>query len=113
VIDVAESKAGLLQAESDRTFGQLMRIVEFGRLAMLDPVEALLFGGGNELAADQKCCGRLVIHRIDSKDVHRTTSPLCCFHITNIIPSSGISCLPIHACWIDRRQPNLSCMNGS
>src|SRR5665213_1984312 len=74
VIDIAGGKPGMVQAETDRTFGQLMRVVEFRRLAMLDAIEPLLLNGGDEYAVDEQGCRRLVIHRVDSKNVHRPGS---------------------------------------
>jgi hypothetical protein len=57
VIDIAGSKPGMVQAEADRPFGQLMRVVEFRRLGMFDAIEPLLLDGGDDHAVDQQCCG--------------------------------------------------------
>ena len=75
VIDIAGGEPGVVQAEADRTFGELMRVVEFGLLAVLDAIEPFLLDGGDERAVDEQRGGRLVIHRVDSKDVHRPTRP--------------------------------------
>jgi hypothetical protein len=37
---------------------------------MFDAIEALLLDGDNEPAVDEQRSGRIVIHRIDSKNVH-------------------------------------------
>jgi hypothetical protein len=56
-----------------------MRVVEVCLLAVLDAVETLLLDGGDELAVDKQCCGRLVIHRVDSKDIHHPATLLSLF----------------------------------
>ncbi len=71
VIDIGCRQPGVVQAEADRTFGHLMRIIELRRFTVLDAVEALLLDGGNELAVDQQRCRGLMVNGIDSKDVHR------------------------------------------
>src|ERR1700691_5448225 len=50
VIDIAGGEPGMVQAETDCTFGQLMRVVEFRRLAVLDALEPFLLDSGDELA---------------------------------------------------------------
>ena len=62
MIDVAGGEPGMLQAETDRTFGQLMRVVEVRRLAVFDAIEPFLLDGDDERAVDQQRGGRLVIH---------------------------------------------------
>jgi hypothetical protein len=57
MIDIGRGEAGVLQAEADRTFGELMRVIEFSRFAVLDAIEPLLLDRGNELAVDQQGCG--------------------------------------------------------
>src|ERR1700754_3575392 len=54
VIDIAGGKPGMVQAETDRTFGQLMRVVEFRLLAVFDAVEPFLLDGRDELAVDEQ-----------------------------------------------------------
>ena len=72
--DIASGEPGMVQAKTDRTFGELMRVVEFRLLAVLDAIEPFLLDGGDERAVDEQRGGQLVIHRVDSKDVHRPTS---------------------------------------
>ena len=66
VIDIGGGQSGMLQAETDRTFGQLMRVVEFRRLAMLDAVEPSSSTAATSLPSTSSG-GRLVIDRINSK----------------------------------------------
>jgi hypothetical protein len=47
----------MVQAETDRTLGELMRVVEFRRLAVLDAIEPFLLDGGDERAVEEQCCG--------------------------------------------------------
>ena len=54
MVDIAGDKPGMVQAETDRAFGQLMRVVEFRRLAMFDAIEPLFLDGGDELAVDKQ-----------------------------------------------------------
>src|ERR1700740_1809576 len=54
VIDIAGGKPGMVQAESNRTFGQLMRVVEFRLLAVFDAVEPFLLDGRDELPVDEQ-----------------------------------------------------------
>src|SRR5207302_4654600 len=68
------AKPGVIQAEADCTLGKLMRVVEVRFLAVLDAVEPFFLGSGDDLAVDEQGGGRLVIHRVDSKNVHRPTS---------------------------------------
>jgi hypothetical protein len=54
VIDIAGGKPGIVQAETDRTLGELMRVVEFRRLTVLDAIEPFLLDGGDERAVDEQ-----------------------------------------------------------
>src|SRR5450631_3305356 len=54
VIDIAGGKPGMVQAETDRTLGKLMRVVEFRRLAVFDAIEPFLLDGGDERAVDEQ-----------------------------------------------------------
>ena len=76
VIDVVGGEPGMFQAPADRALGKLMRIVEMRFLGVLDAVEALLLDGGDELAVDQQRRRGLMIHRVDSENVHRVPSTL-------------------------------------
>jgi hypothetical protein len=53
VIDISGGKSGMVQTITDRAFGQLMRVIEFGGLAVLDTIEPFFLDGRNELAIDQ------------------------------------------------------------
>ncbi len=44
----------MVQAETDRTLGELMRVVEFRRLAVFDAIESFLLDGGNQRAVDEQ-----------------------------------------------------------
>ena len=57
MIDVARGEAGGLQAVTDRTLGELVRVIEARFLAVLDTVESLLFDGSHELAVNEQRCG--------------------------------------------------------
>src|SRR5262249_40434084 len=61
----------VFQAPANGALGKLMWIVEMRFLGMLDAVEALLLDGGDQLAVDEQRRRGLMIHRVDSKDVHR------------------------------------------
>src|SRR5712691_12769979 len=50
MVDIADTQPGIIQAETDRTFGELMRIVDVRVLAALDAVEPLLLDGSDERA---------------------------------------------------------------
>ena len=54
VIDIAGGEPGIVQAETDRALGQLMRVVDVGRFAVLDAIEPFLLDGDNELAVDEQ-----------------------------------------------------------
>ena len=76
MVDVAGTQPGMLQAETDGTLGELVRIVDARFLAVLDAVEPFLLGGGDERAVDQQRGGGFVIDRVDSQNVHRPTRTL-------------------------------------
>ena len=44
----------MAQAETDRTLGKLMRVVEIRRLAVFDAIEPFLLDGGDERAVDEQ-----------------------------------------------------------
>ena len=44
---------------------------------MLDPIETLLFGGGDDFAVLNQSCGRVAVISINSEDVHLQTSDCC------------------------------------
>jgi hypothetical protein len=44
----------VIQAEADRTLGELMRVVEVRCLAVLDATEPFFLDSGDELAVDQQ-----------------------------------------------------------
>src|SRR6185437_2783433 len=69
MIDIAGVEFGMVQAKPDCAFRELMRVIEFSLLAVLDAIESLLLGRGDELVVDEQRSGGLVIHRVDSKDV--------------------------------------------
>jgi hypothetical protein len=69
MVDIAGVEFGMVQAIPDCAFRELMRVIEFGLLAVLDAIESLLLGRGDELVVDEQRSGGLVIHRVDSKDV--------------------------------------------
>jgi len=73
VINVAGGEPGIVQAETDRPLRQLMRVVDVRHFAIFDPIEALLLDGDNKPAVDEQRGGRIVIHGIDSKNVHGPT----------------------------------------
>src|SRR6516165_6288623 len=54
VIDIAGGELGVIQAEADRTLGELMRVVEFRFLTVLDAFEPFLLDGGDERAVDEQ-----------------------------------------------------------
>ena len=62
VIDIAGGEPGVIQAETDRTLGELMRVVDVRQLAMFDAIEPLLLDGDSEPAVDEQRGGRIVIH---------------------------------------------------
>src|SRR5215472_9670597 len=71
MVDIAATKPGIIQTETDRMLGKLVRVVDVRLLTVLDAVEPLLLGGGDERAVDDQRGGGLVIHRVDSENVHR------------------------------------------
>jgi hypothetical protein len=74
VIDIAGGEPGMIQAVADRTLGELMRVVEVRFLPVFDAIEPFLLDRRDEFAVDEQGRGRLVIHRVDSKNVHQPTS---------------------------------------
>src|SRR5258708_2903951 len=74
VIDIGGGEPGIIQAETNRTLGELMRVVDVRQLAVFDAIEPLLLNGDDERAVDEQRGGRIVIHRVDSKNIHRPTS---------------------------------------
>jgi len=52
--DIASGEPGVVQAKADRTFRELMRIVEFSLLAVLFAIEPFLLGSGDECAVDEE-----------------------------------------------------------
>src|SRR5689334_18675085 len=54
VIEIARGQPGIFQAEADRTFGELMGVIEFSLLAVLDAIEPLLLDGDDEFAVDEQ-----------------------------------------------------------
>jgi hypothetical protein len=52
--DITSGEPGLVQAKADRTFGELMRVIEFRLLAVLDTIEPFLLDGGDERAVDEQ-----------------------------------------------------------
>jgi hypothetical protein len=73
MVDIAATQPGIIQTETDRMLGELVRVVDVRLLTVLDAVEPLLLGGRNERAVDDQRGGGLVIHRVDSENVHRPT----------------------------------------
>ena len=71
MVDIAATQPGIIQTETDRMLGKLVRVVDVRLLTVLDAVEPLLLGGGDERAVDDQRGGGLVIHRVDSENVHR------------------------------------------
>jgi len=57
VIDIPGGKPGIVQAETDRTLGELMRVIEFRRLTVFDAIEPLLLNGGDKRAVDEQRSG--------------------------------------------------------
>src|SRR5438445_9442456 len=45
--------------------------------AMLDPIETLLFGGGDDFAVLNQSCGRVAVISVNSEDVHIQISDCC------------------------------------
>ena len=94
MIDIAGGEPGIVQAETDRALGELMRVVDIRQLAVFDAIEPLLLDGDNELAVDEQRGGGVVIHGIDSKDIHRPTSAAMFFRPAIIARTASIACLP-------------------
>src|SRR5258708_35596728 len=53
VIDIAGGEPGIIQAGTDRTLGELMRVVDVRSLAMFYASESLLLDGATELAVGE------------------------------------------------------------
>ena len=67
-VEVGRLEPRLGQAERHRLLGQLPGRERHGRLAVLAAREALLLGGGDDLAVDDERGGRIVEDGIDSED---------------------------------------------
>ena len=52
--DIASGEPGVIQAKADRTFWELMRVVELSLLAVLDAIEPFLLDSGDERAVDKQ-----------------------------------------------------------
>src|ERR1700761_8768597 len=90
VVDVTGGKAGMFQAPADRALGKLMRIVVMRFLGVLDAVEALLLDGCDQLAVDQERRRGLMVHRVDSKNVHRVPLYSAAYHGRLANPSATV-----------------------
>jgi hypothetical protein len=101
VIDILGGEPGVVQAITDRTLGKLMRIVEIRFLPVLDAIEPLFLDRGNEHAVDEQGCGGLVIHRVDSKNVH--PCPLIVLFFLLLEPSQHIE--PAGMRQVESRRP--------
>jgi hypothetical protein len=51
---IVGGEPGVIQAKADRTFWQLMRVIEFSRLAALYAIEPFLLDSGDERAVDEQ-----------------------------------------------------------
>ncbi len=69
-VDLAGADAAALEAPGDRLLGQLPGRERDRGLAVLAAAEALLLGGGDDLAVDDEGRGRIVEHRVDADDPH-------------------------------------------
>ena len=69
-VQVLGGQSGLGQAPGGRPLGQLPGGEWHRRLAVLAPGEALLLGRGHHLAVDHQGGGRVVEHRVHTKDTH-------------------------------------------
>ena len=58
MIDVARGEPGVVQAEADRTLGELMRVVDVRFLAVFDAIEPFFLDGRDEFTVDEQCRGR-------------------------------------------------------
>src|ERR1051326_8194624 len=76
VVDIIGGEPRMFQAPADGALGKLMRIVEMRFLGMLDAIEALLLNGTDQLAVDEQRSRGLMIHRVDTENVHRVPSRL-------------------------------------
>jgi len=75
MIDIASGEPSVIQAKADRTLWELMRVIPFSLLAVLDAIEPFLLDGGDECAVEEQRRGRLVIHRVDPEDVYHSERP--------------------------------------
>src|SRR5262249_47210427 len=66
MVDIAATQPGVIQTETDRMLGKLVRVIDVRLLTVLDAVEPLLLGGGDERAVDDQRGGGLGIHRVES-----------------------------------------------
>ena len=57
--DIASGEPRVIQTKADRTFWELMRVVELSLLAVLDAIEPFLLDSGDERAVDEERGGRL------------------------------------------------------
>ena len=73
MIDIAGGQPGEIQAKADRLFRKLMRVVELGLLAVLDPIEPFLLGGGDDLPVDDQGRRRIMENRVDPEKPHGVT----------------------------------------
>src|SRR6202012_1599198 len=106
VVDIARRQPGMFQAPADGTLGKLMRIVEMRFLGVLDAVEAFLLDGTDELAVDEQRRRGLMIHRVDTENVHRASATLlrAVGRLANSIGSvSGLTPLQRRRCGISPR----------
>jgi hypothetical protein len=54
VIDIVGGEPGMIQTETDRALGQLMRVVDVRQLAVFDAIEAFFLDGRDQRAVDQQ-----------------------------------------------------------
>ncbi len=76
VIDIAGLQSGIIEREFDRALRKLVRIVDVGQLAVLDAIEALFLDRHHQFAIHEQRGRRIVVHGVNSKNVHSPTS-LC------------------------------------
>ena len=62
MVDIAGGEACLFQAKADRALRLLVRVIPIGFLGVLDAIEPLLLGGGDEFAIDEQRRSGLVIY---------------------------------------------------
>src|SRR4029453_3939040 len=73
MVDIAATQPGIIQTETDRMLGKLVRVVDLRLLTVFDAVEPLLLAGDDEHAVDDQRGGGLVIHRVNAENVNRPT----------------------------------------